>query len=165
MNISNNIALYQVKCLIQKHCNADLFKHEKMRPRTIDCVRAIITVRYELIKDDLKPSMKAHFLIATPIELNLTGSTFSRHSIKFNGGYKLVYRLNGETEIREFISRMPKKLPFGSVVTPGFKTGPLSIQEFLAAVDTGYTSYMSFVRKKNLVKQLNDEMSLHGFAL
>jgi hypothetical protein len=108
--------------------------------------------------------MKAHFLIATPIELVLVKSTFSRNSIKFNGGYKIVYSLNGATEIREFLSRMPKKLAFGTVVTPSLNARPMTIHEFLIAVDTGCTNYMSSVRKKNLVKQLNEEVSLHGFA-
>ena len=164
MNIAHYTGLYQANRLIQQHCNADLIRRGKMLPRTIDCIRGIISVRYEFVNDDSKPSMKAHFLIATPVELNLSSSTFSRHSIKFNGGYKLVYSLNGATEIREFISRMPNKLAFGTVVTPGRNTGPLSIHEFLRAVDTGHTSYMSFVRKKNLVKQLKKEVNLHGFA-
>ena len=164
MNIAHHIGLYQVNRLIQQHCNADLFRHEKMRPRTVDCVEATIDVRYELAKVADKASMKVHFLIATPRELKLAESSFSCHSIKFDGGYKLVYSLSGETEIREFISRMPKKLPFDSVVTPGLKTGPLSIYQFLMAIDTGDTQYGSFVRKKNRMKQLKDEISLHGFA-
>lgn len=167
LNIPLYTSLYQANRLIQKHCNADLIRHTKMRPRTIDCFSAIISVRYEFVKDDSKPSMKAHFLIATPIELVLVNSTFSRNSIKFNGGYKIVYSLNGATEIREFLSRMPKKLAFGTVVTPSLNARPMTIHEFLIAVDTGYTgylNYMSSVRKKNLVKQLNEEVSLHGFA-
>jgi hypothetical protein len=135
-----------------------------MRPRTIDCFSATINVRYELVNLVDSVALKVHFLIATPLEFSVTGSKFSRHAVKFNGGYKLEYRLNGETEIREFLSRMPKKLTFGTVVTPSFKNGPLSVQEFLAAVDTGYTTYLSSIRKKNQMKQFTEEVSLHGFA-
>ena len=165
MNVQQTYAVYQVRNLIRRHCNANLLKYKKMRPRTIDCIEATINVRYELVKSVDPVELKVHFLIATAGDLDPDESAFNRHVVKFNGGYKILYYLTGFTEISEFISRMPRKLPFGIVAFPELKNLPLTLCGFLRAIDTGLLDYGIWKRKKYPMKLIKEQAITHGFSI
>lgn len=169
--------VFDVRECLNKMLHTDIDSVSFVRKRRIQCVDGSLCVAFEKPRKVLlrcgTSDDSTHDIVASADELTVVitssvplenipdSSSFERTVTNNQRGTTLTYRLFGSSEIEEFLSRLPYKLPFTSVTHVVQSSGYMKMASFIQHLDCG-DSWYSCITVDNYVRNLVKD---HGFLL